>query len=164
MTDEELNPIVEEPTNDNPSEEPVVEPTDEPNDDEPIVNPLIVELGKRIPYDEDIHGTQQNYEDMLNSLLNDSEQILLGKLFPFEDFSNYAIPPQYNNWLIRCCVELYNLADKQGITAYAENGLSWTKLSDGLSHWLMNQIIPRAGIPKRCSIIREPIVEEDDGE
>ena len=158
MTDDDLNnPITDDPTDNIPVEE--------PTDDEPVVeDPLIVELKKRIPYDEDIHISQENYDDMLNSLLEDSKQIMLGKLFPFEDFSSYVIPPQYNNWLIRCCIELYNLADKQGITAYAENGLSWTKLSDGLSHWLMNQLIPRAGIPKRCSIIREPIVEEEDGE
>lgn len=148
MTDDELdNPIIDEPTN-----------------DEPVVDPLIEELEKRIPYDEDIHGSQENYDDMLNSLLEDSKQIMLGKLFPFEDFSNYVIPPQYNNWLIRCCIELYNLADKQGITAYAENGLSWTKLSDGLSHWLMNQLIPRAGVLNRTKIAREPENEEDTGE
>lgn len=138
------------------------------NEEEPVVDPLLEELKKRIPYDEDIMISPQNYNDMLSSLLDDSKQIMLGKLFPFEDFSNYVIPPQYNNWLIRCSIELYNLADKQGITAYAENGLSWTKLSDGLSHWLMNQLIPRAGVPKRCKIVREPEpepeVEEEDGE
>ena len=164
MTDEELeNPTNEEPTNDTPVEEPVNDPTDEPTEDEPVVDPLLAELESRIPYDEDIHGTQENYENMLNSLLQDSTQIMLGKLFPFEDFSNYVRPPQYNNWLIRCCIELYNLADKQGITAYAENGLSWTKLSDGLSHWLMNQLIPRAGVLHRTQIVREP-VEEETGE
>ena len=148
MTDDELNNT----TNEEPTEEPVVE------------DPLIVELKKRIPYDEDIHINQENYDNMLSSLLEDSKQIMLGKLFPFEDFSNYATPPQYNNWLIRCCIELYNLADKQGITAYAENGLSWTKLSDGLSHWLMNQLIPRAGVLHRTQIIREPENDNEDEE
>ena len=137
-----------------------------PNEEEPVVNtdPLLEELENRIPYDEDIHGTQENYTNMLNSLLDDSKQTLLGKLFPFEDFSNYVIPPQYNNWLIRCSIEYYNLADKEGITAYAENGLSWTKLSDGLSHYLMNQIISRAGVPSRTRIVREPEEIEENGE
>lgn len=159
MTEEELEETTnEETTNENPTNE-------EPSSEEPIVDPLIVELEKRIPYDEDIHGTQEDYINMLNSLLDSSKETLLGKLFPFEDFSNYVTPPQYNNWLIRCCLEYYNLADKEGITAYAENGLSWTKLSDGLSHFLMNQIISRAGVPSRTRIVREPEEEtEDDGE
>lgn len=133
------------------------------NEEEPVVNtdPLLEELEKRIPYDADIHGTQENYNDMLNSLLDSSKETLLGKLFPFEDFSNYVTPPQYNNWLIRCCVEYYNLADKQGVTSYAENGLSWTRLSDGLSYSLMNQIISRAGVLNRTKIIRK---NEDEGE
>ncbi len=119
------------------------------------------ELEKRIPYDEDIHISQENYENMLNSLLEDSKEILLGKLFPFEDFSTYEVPTQYQNWQIRCCVELYNLADKEGITSYAENGLSWTRLSDGLSLSLMNQLISRAGIPNRSRITREPQNNEE---
>ena len=141
---EENNEELEEEIETNPEEE---------------TNPQYQELSKRIPYDEDIHGTQDNYSNMLNSLLEDSKQILLGKLFPFEDFSEYDVPVQYNNWQIRCCVELYNLADRQGITSYAENGLSWTKLSDGLSYSLMNQIISRAGVLNRTKITRK---NEDD--
>lgn len=128
---------------------------------EEVEDTQLNELKKRIPYDEDIHTSQENYEDMLNSLLEDSKEILLGKLFPFEDFSTYEIPTQYKNWQIRCCVELYNLADKEGITSYAENGLSWTKLSDGLSLSLMNQLISRAGVPSRSKITREPQNNEE---
>lgn len=128
---------------------------------EEVEDTQLNELKKRILYDEDIHISHENYENMLNSLLEDSKEILLGKLFPFEDFSTYEVPTQYQNWQIRCCVELYNLADKEGITSYAENGLSWTKLSDGLSLSLMNQIISRAGVPNRSKITREPQNNEE---
>lgn len=135
--------------------------TNEENEENEEEDTQLNELKKRIPYDEDIHLSPDNYENMLNSLLEDSKEILLGKLFPFEDFSTYEVPTQYQNWQIRCCVELYNLADKQGITSYAENGLSWTKLSDGLSLSLMNQLISRAGIPNRSKITRNPQNNEE---
>jgi hypothetical protein len=45
-------------------------------------------------------------------------------------------------------LELYQLADKQGLTNYAENSLTWSKLSDGLSNFLMNKLTSRVGVPK----------------
>lgn len=109
----------------------------------------LIALELRIPYDEDIFDTKDNYERVLQSLLDDSKYIALEMLFPYEDFSDYELPKKYYNWQLRCCVELYNLADKQGITSYTENSLSWTKLSDGLSTQLMNSLISKVGIPKR---------------
>jgi hypothetical protein len=109
----------------------------------------------KIPYDEDIFGSNENYLMVLNDLLEDSKYILLETLYPFNDFEDYAIPEKYYNWQLRCCVELYNLADKQGITNYAENSLSWTKLSDGLSNTLMNKIVSNVGTPKSNNIKKE---------
>ena len=106
-------------------------------------------LKVKIPYDEDIFETNGNYENILNDLLEDSKNILLETLYPFEDFTDTEVPKQYYGWQLRCCVELYNMADKQGITNYSENSLSWTKLSDGLSNSLMNKIVSKAGVPKR---------------
>jgi len=105
-------------------------------------------LQVKIPYDEDIFGSNENYLIVLNDLLEDSKNILLETLYPFDDFEDYAIPNRYYNWQLRCCVELYNLADKQGITNYAENTISWTKLSDGLSNSLMNKLVSNVGTPK----------------
>lgn len=115
---------------------------------------LLAKLQTKIPYDEDVFGSEDNYDTVLNDLLEDSKSILLETLYPFEDFADYEVPKQYYNWQLRCCVELYNMADKQGITNYSENSLSWTKLSDGLSNSLMNKLVSNAGIPRRK--------EEDD--
>lgn len=106
----------------------------------------LAKLKVKIPYDEDIFGSNENYQNVLNDLLEDSKNILLETLYPFEDFTDYAIPKQYYGWQLRCCVELYNLADKQGITNYSENSLSWSKLSDGLSNSLMNKINSNVGV------------------
>lgn len=109
----------------------------------------LTKLKLRIPYDEDIFGDNATYEAILNDLLEDSKNILLETLYPFDDFTDYEVPNQYKGWQLRCCVELYNMADKQGITNYSENSLSWTKLSDGLSNSLMDKITSKVGVPKK---------------
>jgi hypothetical protein len=113
-----------------------------------LLEQQLEKLKVKIPYDEDIFESEENWVIVLTDLLTDSAYILLETLYPFDDFETYQIPTKYYNWQLRCCVELYNLADKQGITNYAENTISWTKLSDGLSNSLMNKINSYVGIPK----------------
>lgn len=108
-------------------------------------------LQDKIPYDEDVFEEEDNWELILNDLLTDSKSILLETLYPFDDdlvIEETPIPPKYYNWQLRCCVELYNMADKQGVVNYSENGLSWSKLVDGLSNSLMNKLNSHVGIPK----------------
>ena len=106
-------------------------------------------LKTKIPYDEDIFGTIQSWEMVLKDLLDDSKFIALETLFPYEDWGEYLLPTKYYNWQLRCCVEKYNLADKQGLTNYSENSLSWSKLTDGLSTDLMCKLTSRVGIPRK---------------
>ena len=113
---------------------------------------LAIQLPKlmvKIPYDEDIFVTDENYQKILKDILENSKFIALETLFPFDDFENYVLPKKYYNWQLRCCIELYNLADKQGLTNYSENSLSWSKLTDGLSKDLMSKLTSRVGIPKK---------------
>ena len=125
-------------------------------------------LKLRIPYDEAYFSSTTEWEQVLTDLLNTSKDILFDKLFPFDDTVEYVIPLRRYEWQLRCCVELFNLADKAGLTSYAENDLSWTKVSDGLSRGLMNQLISNVGVPKRKEV-EEPTDEstedtEEDGE
>lgn len=117
--------------------------------EEEVKNTQLKKLKDRIPYDEDIFESETIYLQVLNDLLEDSKFIALEILFPYEDYSEYELPSKYNNWQLRACVELYNLADKAGITNYSENGISWSKLSDGLSNKLMESLTSKVGIPKR---------------
>lgn len=105
-------------------------------------------LKSRIPYDAEVFNSQSGYEIALKELLEDSKNIGLQRLFPYEDYSEMELPKKHLNWQIRCCLELYNLADKAGISNYAENGISWSKLSDGLSTQLLSELIPKVGVPK----------------
>ena len=123
------------------------------NEEKAILLPM---LKKRIPFDEDLFESMKDWEIGLENLLEDSRNILLSKLYPFEDYYEYLIPLNKYNWVLRCCVELYNLADKFGVTSYAENGLSWSKYSDGLSRSLMSEVISHIGIP------RKQVKESDD--
>lgn len=109
------------------------------------------ELKKRIPYDIAIHETIVNYEQILTDLLDDTKFICLSLLFPFEDYSDYDMPRMYYNWQLRACVELYNLADKISVKDYAENGISWSRLKDGLSLSLVQEITSWVGIPEKES-------------
>lgn len=115
-------------------------------------------LELRIPYDEAYFEDEDEWEQCLLDLLETSKSILFDKLFPFDDTVEYVIPARRYEWQLRCCVELYNLADKSGLTSYAENDISWTKVSDGLSRHLMNQLISNIGVPRRKE------VEEDEPE
>lgn len=108
----------------------------------------IDKLKMRIPYDELVFTTQNNYENVLNCLLEDTKYIALSTLYPFEDFAEYDLPEKYYNWQIRASVELYNLTGREGIISYSENGLSWTRDSGSLSKRLMNELVSKAGIIK----------------
>lgn len=109
------------------------------------------ELEKRIPFDLAVHETKPKYEQILTDLLNDTKFMCLSLLFPFDDYSEYEMPKMYYNWQIRACVELYNLADKISIKDYSENGISWSRLKDGLSQYLVQEVTSCVGIPERVS-------------
>ena len=119
-------------------------------DNEDIATQL-EKLEKRIKFDDDIFESQEEYESVLTSLLEDSMYIGLSILFPFQDFSEKSFPKKYYNWQIRCCVELYENTGANNIASYSENGLSWTKFKSGLSQDLINELMPKVGTPKRES-------------
>lgn len=117
--------------------------------DEKDIDTQIEKLERRISYDKDTFTSRSNYEQVLTDLLEDSMYIALSILFPFKDFSEIKLPKRYYNWQIRACVELYNMAGKNDIASYSENGLSWTKFKSGLSRDLLNELVSKVGTPKR---------------
>lgn len=113
-------------------------------------NALKNKLMKRIPYNEIIHKNMDDYNLIIEDLIETSKNMALSLKYPFmEDYTDMSVPKKYENWQYRCCLELYKLAGKEGITSYSENGLSWSKLTDGLPKQLLEEIIPRIGIPKK---------------
>lgn len=106
-------------------------------------------LKLKIPFDEDIFMSLQVYEAVLEGLLEDSKNIALADLYPFLDWSEMDLPKNYYNWQIRASVELYKYDQFMGVKSYSENGLSFSRDSDGISKSLMNELVSKAGIPKR---------------
>lgn len=104
-------------------------------------------LKTRIPYEIGIHENKKVYEQILTDLLNDTKFICLSLLFPYENYADYKLPTRYYNWQLRACVELYNLADKVSVKDYSENGISWSRLKDGLSLNLTNEIMSNVYVP-----------------
>lgn len=113
-------------------------------------------LKQRIEYDEMIFGDNETYESVLNRLLEDSKYIALSLRFPYQDYSNMELPKKYNNWQLRCCVEIYQGIGSEGIKSYSENGLSWTRDSGYISNELRGEIEPMIGY------IQEEVEEEED--
>lgn len=113
-------------------------------------NALKTKLMKKIPFNEVIHKSMSNYDLIIEDLIDASTSMALSLKYPFlDDYTNVVVPKKYLNWQYRCCIELYKLAGKEGIVSYSENGLSWSKLTDGLPKQLLEEIIPCVGVPKR---------------
>lgn len=108
-------------------------------------NTLLEKLKKRINYNQNIFNTESNYESVLNSLLEDSKSIALSLYAPYEE-EVIELPKRYDNWQIRCAVEIYNGIGTVGLKSYAENGLSWTRDSDYISKGLRDEIEPMVGV------------------
>ena len=123
-------------------------------------------LSERIVYQEKIFGDETIYEKVLNRLLEDSKYIALSLRFPYQDYSDMELPKKYNNWQIRCCVELYQDIGREGIKSYAENGLSWTRDSGYISYELRGEIEPMVGyiFGNEEEDTEEPEEESQEGE
>lgn len=112
---------------------------------------IIARLEQRIPYREDIFGNKIQYNQILEDLVLNARYVALSRIYPFYDYSTKELPVKYANWQYRCAIELYNLADKQAFSNYSENGLSWSRLTDGISEQLLMEITSKAGIPNKVS-------------
>ena len=120
-----------------------------------MVESMLDSLKKRIPYNENLHKTKEDYDFLLETLIEDSINIGLSLKYPFNDYSDKALPKKYNNWVIRCACELYNLAGNENIKSYSENGLNWEKFKSGLSTDLINEIVPSVGTIQSESVIED---------
>lgn len=109
-------------------------------------------LTHRIKYNKNKHGSLEEYTMIIDDLIDTSKFLTLSKVYPFIDnYDNLEVPSKYDNWQYRCCIELYKLGCSNigSFTNYSENGLSWSKLSDGLPNSFMEEIISHAGVPKK---------------
>ena len=87
-------------------------------------------------------------DELFQILLKNAKYIALNALYPF-DWEAEELPKRVEeDWVIRCAIELYDLMEDGAYTSYSENGLSWTKSSELVSYKLMNELTPKAGVPR----------------
>lgn len=97
-----------------------------------------------------LNDSTDNSEDAIfQSKLDDAKSIALFTLYPFDDTKEY-LPNTWrmDNWLVRCAIELYHRKDSANVQSYSENGISVSYLSGLISKNLLDELIPKAGVPK----------------
>lgn len=87
-------------------------------------------------------------DDMFHEKLDDAKSIALYTLYPFDDEAELPKTWRMDMWLVRCAIELYNKKDSANVQSYSENGISVSYLSGLISKSLLDELIPKAGVPK----------------
>lgn len=95
------------------------------------------------------NSSDSTKDEVFLEKLNDAKIVALNALYPYNN--EIDILPnnvRLKNWQVRCAIELYNAMERVGVQTYSENGLSVSFLSSLVSSSLMNEIIPKAGVPR----------------
>ena len=94
------------------------------------------------------NSDDNSLDDDFSGRLDDAKCIALYTLFPFDDEAALPNTWRMDMWLVRCAIELYNKKDSANVQSYSENGISVSYLSGLISKSLLDELIPKAGVPK----------------
>ena len=95
------------------------------------------------------NSTDTTLDEVFKLKLEDAEIVALNALYPFDEkVTSLPNEPRIKNWQTRCAIQLYKKMGTTNVQSYSENGLSVTFLTGLLPTELMNEIIPKAGVPK----------------
>lgn len=89
--------------------------------------------------------SNENYISYLTQLLEDTFNIAIHLIYPYEENID-TLPTIYENWQLRVCSYLDSKADFLGITSYSENGIRIDFGSDHIPNTLLNEIVPYVGV------------------
>ena len=97
-----------------------------------------------------ILGSSDNetQDDLFEVMLDNAKSIALYTLYPFHPEAELPDTWRMDMWLVRCAIELYNKKDSANVQSYSENGISVSYLSGLISKSLLDELIPKAGVPK----------------
>lgn len=95
------------------------------------------------------NSTDDTNDEVFNNMLENATIIALNTLYPY-DLEIQELPNniRIKNWVVRCAIELYLKIGNNNVQSYSENGLSITYMTGLISTGLMNELIPKAGVPK----------------
>jgi hypothetical protein len=94
--------------------------------------------------------TDNTKDEVFKIKLDDAEVVALNTLYPY-DYGQKELDKtnrRLMNWQIRCAIELYKKMGTTNVQSYSENGLSITYMTGLISTSLMNELVPKVGIPK----------------
>lgn len=83
--------------------------------------------------------------ELLLSLLEIAEGIVLNRRYPFGAPEGVAVPAIYEHIQLQIAVELFSKMGAEGQTAHGENGVSRTYESADVSPSLLKRIVPVCG-------------------
>ena len=90
----------------------------------------------------------ETQDELFESKLDDAKSIALNTLYPFDETAELPKTWRMDMWLVRCAIELYNRKDSDNVQSYSENGISVAYWSGKISKSLLDELIPKAGVPK----------------
>ena len=93
--------------------------------------------------------TDTTKDEIFIIMLNNAKVVALNTLYPYnQEIEELPNNIRLNNWQTRCAIELYKKMGTTNVQSYSENGLSVTFLTGLISTNLMNELIPKAGVPR----------------
>lgn len=84
-------------------------------------------------------------DDLLFSLLELSEGIVLNRRYPFGAPEGATVEARYEHIQLQIAVELFSKMGAEGQTAHSENGISRTYEAADVSPSLLRRIVPVVG-------------------
>jgi len=95
--------------------------------------------------------TEDDENALLDELLISATEIFLSLKYPVsscpvDDEEKPIIDSRWNGWIISAAVELYNKIGIEGQSGHTENGINRSYSADGLSNFLIRQVVPNVRI------------------
>lgn len=91
--------------------------------------------------------TDEAEQDVLSIYLFLAEQVVMSKLYPFDDIEcPVGIPAQYDGVQVEIAAYMLNKRGAEGETAHSENGVSRTYENGDIPASLLRRITPKVGI------------------
>jgi len=91
--------------------------------------------------------TEESDTRILYELLESAESIIISRRFPFGG-ENAAFEERYRDLKIRIAEDMYNRIGAAGQLSHSENGIDRKWDSEWVSEQLLNEIIPKVGVPR----------------
>jgi len=89
--------------------------------------------------------------DEAEMFVNKAKSILVEQLYPADisvSYATYNVPTRFDMWILDCVDELIERNGVSSLTAYKENGVSFTWGKTGISYGLLQRIQRIAGAVK----------------